>query len=231
MSNHYHLLRIETPEANLSAGMRQLNGVYTQDLQLTPPSGRPRSRQSEQRVSGSWAPWLSPPCFETGPRGCTCDFNHATAEQTRSRNLTQCSIFPRQPFLFGASHEKTRCALPLPARPANRFTACYSTHRLRRKCSAGSTSHLQLLEIPDEKAQKALKGVMMEVDGALPAAGRHERAFGRQHRVQDARCGLAGGCPPRRSPGMEAPRTYSKPTARSSPFRAVALDTAAPRAT
>ena len=26
MSNHYHLL-IETPEANLSAGMRQLNGV------------------------------------------------------------------------------------------------------------------------------------------------------------------------------------------------------------
>lgn len=29
MSNHYHLL-IETPEANLSNGMRQLNGVYTQ---------------------------------------------------------------------------------------------------------------------------------------------------------------------------------------------------------
>lgn len=29
MSNHYHLL-IETPEANLSKGMRQLNGVYTQ---------------------------------------------------------------------------------------------------------------------------------------------------------------------------------------------------------
>jgi REP element-mobilizing transposase RayT len=29
MDNHYHLL-IETPEGNLSAGMRQLNGVYTQ---------------------------------------------------------------------------------------------------------------------------------------------------------------------------------------------------------
>jgi putative transposase len=29
MSNHYHLLA-ETPEANLSQGMRQLNGVYTQ---------------------------------------------------------------------------------------------------------------------------------------------------------------------------------------------------------
>ncbi|MEI6510178.1 MAG: transposase [bacterium] len=29
MQNHYHLL-IETPDANLSQGMRQLNGVYTQ---------------------------------------------------------------------------------------------------------------------------------------------------------------------------------------------------------
>lgn len=29
MNNHYHLL-VETPEGNLSAGMRQLNGVYTQ---------------------------------------------------------------------------------------------------------------------------------------------------------------------------------------------------------
>ena len=29
MTNHYHLL-VETPEGNLSRGMRQLNGVYTQ---------------------------------------------------------------------------------------------------------------------------------------------------------------------------------------------------------
>ena len=29
MDNHYHLV-VETPEANLSRGMRQLNGVYTQ---------------------------------------------------------------------------------------------------------------------------------------------------------------------------------------------------------
>ena len=29
MTNHYHLI-VETPEGNLSAGMRQLNGVYTQ---------------------------------------------------------------------------------------------------------------------------------------------------------------------------------------------------------
>jgi len=29
MDNHYHLL-IETPDSNLSAGMRQLNGIYTQ---------------------------------------------------------------------------------------------------------------------------------------------------------------------------------------------------------
>jgi putative transposase len=31
MTNHYHLL-IETPEANLSGGMRRLNGVYTQSF-------------------------------------------------------------------------------------------------------------------------------------------------------------------------------------------------------
>lgn len=30
MGNHYHLL-IETPDANLSKGMRQLNGMYTQN--------------------------------------------------------------------------------------------------------------------------------------------------------------------------------------------------------
>ncbi|NJC87733.1 MAG: transposase [Desulfuromonas sp.] len=34
MDNHYHLL-IETPEGNLSAGMRQLNGVYTQAYNRT----------------------------------------------------------------------------------------------------------------------------------------------------------------------------------------------------
>jgi hypothetical protein len=31
MSNHYHLL-IETTDANLSNGMRQFNGVYTQNF-------------------------------------------------------------------------------------------------------------------------------------------------------------------------------------------------------
>ena len=34
MGNHYHLL-VETPEANLSAGMRHLNGVYTQRFNRT----------------------------------------------------------------------------------------------------------------------------------------------------------------------------------------------------
>jgi putative transposase len=29
MDNHYHLV-VETPDGNLSKGMRQLNGVYTQ---------------------------------------------------------------------------------------------------------------------------------------------------------------------------------------------------------
>ncbi len=34
MSNHYHLL-VETPDGNLSKGMRQLNGVYTQRFNRT----------------------------------------------------------------------------------------------------------------------------------------------------------------------------------------------------
>lgn len=34
MTNHYHIL-IETPDANLSHGMRQLNGVYTQKFNYT----------------------------------------------------------------------------------------------------------------------------------------------------------------------------------------------------
>lgn len=33
MDNHYHLI-IETPEANLSRGMRQINGIYTQKYNL-----------------------------------------------------------------------------------------------------------------------------------------------------------------------------------------------------
>ena len=31
MTNHYHCV-VETPDANLSKGMRQLNGVYTQSI-------------------------------------------------------------------------------------------------------------------------------------------------------------------------------------------------------
>jgi len=34
MSNHYHLL-VETPDGNLSKGMRQLNGVFTQKYNRT----------------------------------------------------------------------------------------------------------------------------------------------------------------------------------------------------
>ena len=31
MTNHYHLL-VETPDANLSKGMRQLNGIFSQSI-------------------------------------------------------------------------------------------------------------------------------------------------------------------------------------------------------
>ena len=38
MTNHYHLL-METPDANLSKGMRQLNGLYTQRFNQVRSSG------------------------------------------------------------------------------------------------------------------------------------------------------------------------------------------------
>ncbi len=38
MSNHYHLV-IETPEGNLSKGMRQLNGVYLHKFDGRPQTG------------------------------------------------------------------------------------------------------------------------------------------------------------------------------------------------
>ncbi len=42
MDNHYHLL-VQTPDGNLSKGMRQLNGVYTQ------ASNRRHQRVQHQR--------------------------------------------------------------------------------------------------------------------------------------------------------------------------------------
>jgi putative transposase len=46
MSNHYHLL-VETPDANLSQGMRQLNGVFTQSEK----AGKSRVRSCILHVS------------------------------------------------------------------------------------------------------------------------------------------------------------------------------------
>ena len=51
MDNHYHLL-VETPEGNLSAGMRQLNGVYTQAFNRTHDGTAMCSRDASRR---SWS--------------------------------------------------------------------------------------------------------------------------------------------------------------------------------
>ena len=52
---------------------------------------------------------------------------------------------------------------------------------------------LQLLEIPDEKAQKALKGVMMELDDcAFPLLARHGRRLRSDGGVQGRRFRAAG---------------------------------------
>ncbi len=58
MGNHYHLL-IETPDGNLSEGMRQLNGIYTQKF------NRSHARQGMSFRGGSNALWStrSPICW------------------------------------------------------------------------------------------------------------------------------------------------------------------------
>jgi len=62
---------------------------------------------------------------------------------------------------------------------------------------------LQLLEIPDEKAQKALKGVMMELDDcAFPLLSGMQAASDPLTAFQDAEIALLVGARPR-GPGME----------------------------
>jgi malate dehydrogenase len=62
---------------------------------------------------------------------------------------------------------------------------------------------LQLLEIPDEKAQKALKGVMMELDDcAFPLLAGMEAASDSNVAFKDAEIALLVGARPR-GPGME----------------------------
>ena len=43
MTNHYHAV-VETPDANLSKGMRQLNGVYTQRFNRSHGRAHPRDK-------------------------------------------------------------------------------------------------------------------------------------------------------------------------------------------
>jgi putative transposase len=51
MANHYHLL-VETPKANLSIGMRQLNGIYP-EFQSPTRTGKPFiSRAVQSNPSG-----------------------------------------------------------------------------------------------------------------------------------------------------------------------------------
>ena len=89
---------------------------------------------------------------------------------------------------------------------------------------------LQLLEIPDEKAQKALKGVMMELDDCafplLQSMVAHLRREGRRSRTWTWRCWSARA----RAARAWSARTCSRPTARSSCRRA-RPSTKSPRAT
>ena len=79
---------------------------------------------------------------------------------------------------------------------------------------------LQLLEIPDEKAQKALKGVMMELeDCAFPLLAGMEAHSDPMTAFKDTDYALLVGARPR-GPGMERADLLAANGARSSPRRA-----------
>ena len=83
---------------------------------------------------------------------------------------------------------------------------------------------LQLLEIPDEKAQNALKGVMMELeDCAFPLLAGMEAHSDPMTRVQGRRLRAAGRRAPAR-PGHGARRAAGRQRARSSPRQGKALN-------
>ena len=88
---------------------------------------------------------------------------------------------------------------------------------------------LQLLEIPDEKAQKALKGVMMEIDDcAFPLLAGMTAHSDPMTAFKDADFALLVGARPR-GPGMER-KDLLEPMRRSSRSRA-RRSTPSPRAT
>ena len=70
MANHYHLL-VETPKANLSIGMRQINGIYTQSFNRRHKrvghlfQGRFKAilveRDSDPVISQNWIEWINEP--------------------------------------------------------------------------------------------------------------------------------------------------------------------------
>ena len=80
MGNHYHLM-IETPEANLTKGMRQLNGVCTQ-----------WSNRRHQR-SGHFSRAATKPSWSTGMRRLTCPGynNGKCAQAQRDPSAVQAS--------------------------------------------------------------------------------------------------------------------------------------------
>jgi REP element-mobilizing transposase RayT len=69
MANHYHLL-VETPKANLSIGMRQLNGMYTQSFNRAHKRvGHLFQGSVHGNLGGKGIVSLGPLIFDAEPRG------------------------------------------------------------------------------------------------------------------------------------------------------------------
>ena len=79
MTNHYHLV-VETPDANLSKGMRQLNGVFTGTSPLEICLKKRNDRRSLLDVHLDWLGC----CFTSAMKSLTSPLND------RMRPLESC---------------------------------------------------------------------------------------------------------------------------------------------
>jgi hypothetical protein len=115
-------------------------------------------------------------------------------------------------------HESTRsCCRDRRRRPDRLCPAV--PHRLRRNAGQDQPVILQLLELPVDKAQAALKGVMMELeDCAFPLLAGMVGTDDAEVAFKDADIALLVGARPR-GPGMER-KDLLLENARSSPPRA-----------
>ena len=184
-------------------------------------TGLTRCRAAELASTGTGLEFPQPPAagaLVARSVSSNAQSRHLDCDAAGLRRPHRSAPFP-SPTARNARHEKTRSRCRHRRRRPDRL-------RLLFRIAAGEMLGrdqpviLQLLELPIDKAQAALKGVMMELeDCAFPAARRHDRHRRSEGRVQGRRLSRCWSAPGRADPAWSA-RTCCWRTPRSSSSRA-----------